>query len=65
VNDELLAELIKPTLVSRGFPSLNSFAFPVSAKCRVRDQASPPPNLKTEDVIMCCLVRATPHLRGR
>jgi hypothetical protein len=32
--------------------------FPV--KCPVRDKAS---NLKTEDLIMCCVPRAVAHLR--
>lgn len=30
-----------------------NFFIPLPAKCRVRDEAS---NLKTEDVIMCCLL---------
>jgi hypothetical protein len=29
------------------------------AKCRVRDET---PNLKAEDVIMCCVVTAVAHL---
>lgn len=65
VQDNFLSDLTIWTILSECYifkfiiiyRNFNFFILQ-TAKCRVRYEAH---NLKTEDLLMCCLVRATPH----